>query len=81
MLTYVGLNPRKSCVKSLHSHAIESLVSMTLASILEEYCIRFVGGFSFEFYAVWEYIFIPYMTTMFHITLRTIYSTLSYVKV
>ena len=29
-ITYVGQNPRNSCVKSLHSHAIESLVSMTL---------------------------------------------------
>ena len=72
----MGQNPRNSRVKSLHSHAIESLVSMTLASILEEYCIRFVGGFSFEFYVVGEYIFIPYITTMFHITLRTIYSTI-----
>ena len=68
-ITSVGQNPRNSCVKSLHSHAIESLVSMTLASILEEYCILFVGGFSFELYAVWEDIFIPYITTMFHISL------------
>ena len=50
----MDLNPRNSCVKSLHSHAIGSLVSMTLDSILEEYCIRFVGGFSFDFYAVGE---------------------------
>ena len=74
-ITSVGQNPRNSCVKSLHSHAIETLVSMTLASILEEYCIRFVGGFSFEFYVVGEEFFIPYITTMFHITLITIYST------
>ena len=74
-ITSVGRNPRNSCVKSLHSHAIESLVSMTSASILDKYCMRIVGGCSFEFYAVVEEIFIPYITTMFHITLRTIYST------
>ena len=74
-ISSVGQDPRKSCVKSLHSHAIESLVSMTLASILEEYCIIFVGGFSFDFYYFWEEIFIPYITTMFHITIKTIYST------
>ena len=68
-------NPITSCVNSLHSHAIESLVSMTLDSILKEYCIIFVGGFSFEFYVFGEEIFIPYIYTMFHITVRTIYST------
>ena len=36
-------------VKSLHSHAIESLVSMALASILKESCIRFVWGIFSEF--------------------------------
>ena len=71
-LCSVGWNPY---VKLLHSHAIESLVSMTLASILKEYCIRFVGEFFIEFYAVWEYILILYITSMFHITLRTIYYT------
>ena len=70
----MGLNPTNSCVKSLHSHAIESLVSMTLASILE-YCIILVGEFAIEFYYVGEEIFIPFITTMFHITLRTMYST------
>ena len=50
-ISSVDRNPRNSWVKSLCSHAIESLVSMTLASTLEEYCIRFVGGFSFEFYS------------------------------
>ena len=37
----VGLNPINPYVKLLHSHAIESLVSMTLASILKESCIIF----------------------------------------
>ena len=36
-------------VKSLHSYAIESLVSMSLASILKESCIRFVWGMLYEF--------------------------------
>ena len=42
-------NPINSYVKSLHSHAIESLVSMTLTSILKESCIRFVWGMFYEF--------------------------------
>ena len=50
-LCSVGRNLRNPYVKLLHSRAIESLVSMTLALILEEYCIIFVGGFSFEFYS------------------------------
>ena len=74
-ISSVGRNTRKSYVKLVHSHSIKSLVSMTLVSILKEYCIIFLGGFSFEFYVVGVEIFIPYIYTMFHITLRTIYST------
>ena len=71
----VGWNPRNPHMKLLHSHAIESLVSVTLASILKENCIKFAGWFTFEFYVVWDEIYILYINTMFHITLRTIYYT------
>ena len=48
-LCSVGRNPRNPYVKLLHSNAIESLVSMNLASILKESCIRFVWGMFSEF--------------------------------
>ena len=49
---YMDLNQINSSMKRLHSHAIESLGSRTLASVLKESCIRFVWGMFSDFYYV-----------------------------
>ena len=68
-------NIRNSCVKILHSHAIESLVFMNLASILKEFYIIFVWGLFYEFDYVCIDICMMYITTIFDATFRTIYFT------
>ena len=71
----VSQNIRNSCVKILYSHAIESLVFMTLDSILKEFYIRFVWGIWYEFDVIFKSICMLYMTTVCHVTLWTIYSS------
>ena len=71
----VSLNPRKSCVKSLHYHTFESLVFMNLISSLKEFYIRFVWGIFFKFDSVGKKNFMLYMAIICHVTIWTIYST------
>ena len=74
-MLFLNQNPINSYVKSLHSHVIKPLVFMNLASILKEFYIIFVWRIFSEFYYFWKQIFILYMTSIFHVTLWTIYYT------